>query len=320
MKNLKVFVASIAIISSALAFSGCSLGGGGSGGDSKEVLKEAFANLYNVTSAGYSVTTTGDIDSAGDKVKVDMGFSGVFDIKNPKEPQFSMKAAGTGSLNGGAEQTVDSEIRLNKDNAYFIVSALSDFEGQIPAELVAPYLSKWWAMPIPAGSFDEMPATIGGDENLTPEEKQMKDLLKATVLFKDITLEGTEGNTSHYKAVLDKEAVKTLSVEGAKIQGQTLTEQELTDLDTSLQNINFSADIWVNNDIKTVTKLSGTLVATPTAQDSANITFSIALENVNGPVTIEVPADTSLFDPMVFLGAMMGGTGTEVPLEEVPAL
>lgn len=321
MKKIRNLLIPVMLVLFVLTFSGCSLFNGGPKEDPSAVVKEAFKNLYSIKSNSYDVSLKGNYSDGSEALKFDFSLTGAEDMADPKKPKFTMLIDGTGSFTGYENQGVKAEIRMDENNFYFILNEVSDFGGSLPAELVTPYLGKWYKMAIPADAFDDYPVLFSDDQNLTEQEKQLKTLLENTSFFKEIEYAGTEGNFLMYKASLDKDAVKTFMVEAAKIEGTTTSEAEVKDLEDGLKMIDLNVDLGVNKDKNVLAKMEGVLKINASEDENGNengsgsIGFDISIDNIDEAVIVEVPADVSELDPMALFGAamMMGGMGQVDP-------
>ncbi|MFA7685896.1 MAG: hypothetical protein WCX95_03810 [Candidatus Gracilibacteria bacterium] len=320
MKKLWNVVALLAVLAMA---TGCSLTGGTEPAKpAEDVIKEAMTNLSKVTSGNYELAMKGDVVGAEGQVPANASFDGtiggLFDSKDPKKPQFTMKLDGTMSIDKAESQDVEVELRLNQTDVYVNLAKLPDLGESVPKEMVAAFTGKWWQIAIPAGAFEGLPVTGGDEATMTPEQKALKTLIENTKFFKDLKFEGNESvggsDCLHYVGSLDKVAIKTFVTEAAKLQGQVMSETELKDLDSLLGATEAPADLWVDSSNMTMKKIGTKLTIAPEGAGSLTLDFSFMVSDVNKAVTVEVPAGATIFDPaMLFGGAMPTGATTEVP-------
>ncbi len=316
MTKIRNFLIPVMLVLFISTFSGCSLFNKGEPTeDASKVVKEAFKNLYSVKSNTFDVSLKGNITGGPDTMDYDISLTGSEDMADPKKPKFTMAIDGTGSFTGYENQAAKAEIRMDESNLYFVLNEISDFGGNLPAELVAPYVGKWYKMAIPEGTFDNYPVLFSDDQNLTEEEKKLKELLENTSFFKEIEYTGTEGNLLMYKASLDKDAVKNFMVEAAKIEGTTVSEAEEKDLEDGLKMMELNVTLGVDKEKNVLTKMKGVLDFNAEADGTGSMEFEASIGNIDEPVTIEVPSDTTDFDPVQLFGAalMMGGAGAYDP-------
>jgi len=316
MKKLWNVVALIAVLA---MVTGCSLTGGTEPAKpAEDVVKEAMTNLSKVTSGTYELAMKGDVVGAEGQTPANASFNGtiggLFDNKNPKTPQFTMKLAGDMSVDGGAAENIDVELRMNTTDLFVNLVKLPDLGEAVPKEMLAAFTGKWWQIAIPAGAFEGLPVTGGDEATMTPEQKALKDLVENTKFFTDLKYEGNESvggeDCYHYVGKLDKEAVKTFVTEAGKLQGQIMAEAELAELDKVLAATEAPVDLWVGVESMTMKKFGTKLAITPEGQGSMNLEFSFTMSDLNKEMTVEVPAGATLFDPAMLFG---GAMPTDVP-------
>lgn len=301
---------------------GCSFGA--SAKDPKVAIRDAIKSVYSITSAGYEVTTSGvmmDSTQGGPgNIEFNFGLTGAADLKDATKPLLTAKIAGTGKSpteNGG----LDAELRLDAQNAYGVLSKMTIFVKPDDKSLDG-VLGKWYKMPIPAGAFDQMqiPFPIGKtDDQLTPEEKQMKDLVTTTDFFKDVTLVGSETvlgeKANHYTAGLDVESIGAFTAKGYALKNQPVDDTQIATMKENLTKLNPKFDIWVGDD-GMFRKASMNMTAGEEEKASGqyldNFKMSVGLNNINGPVTVEAPAGALDLDPNVLMqfGTALQGVGT----------
>lgn len=313
MKKLSYLLISVMAI---MSFSGCSLLGSTEPptGDASELVKEAFNKLYDVKTYKYEASFSGTINAAGEAVDMDFGFSGVQDNSDATKPKFSLALDGSGSFAEFKDQAVKAEVRLDGENLYVVLNELSDFNGQVPAELVSSFMNTWYKIPVPADAFEQYAMiSVADDENLTPEEKEVKELLENTVFFKDIKFVENKGGRFVYEGVLDKEAFIDFALKVAEIGGEAVSDSEKADLEKMVGSFDLVGQIGIDEKSGVLTMLNGTFtfnVEEGGEKVEANMSFESSISDVDKPVTIEVPADSTDFDPMMLLGpAMMMGGG-----------
>lgn len=310
MKKIRNLLIPVMLVLFISTFSGCSLlNKEKTNEDASKVVKEAFKNLYSVKSNTYDVSLTGTFSDTSEKMDYDFSLTGAEDMNDPKKPKFTMVIDGTGSFTGYENQSVKAEIRMNESSLYFVLNEISDFGGSLPSELVAPYVGKWYKMAIPEGTFDNYPVLFADDQNLSEQDKKLKELLENTSFFKEIEYTGTEGNLDIYKAVLDKEAVKNFMIEATKIEGTTVSEAEEKDLEDGLKMMELDVTLGVDKEKNVLTEMKGVLEINAEADGTGSMEFEASIGNLDEPVTIDVPTDVSEFDPVQLFGAafMMGG-------------
>lgn len=271
----------------------------------EETIKNGIKKFTEVTSYSYELAANADItDAEIGKIKFDGTMTGAVDIKDPKDPKFTLKIDGSGS-DGSQTGSASADIRLGKEAVYFNLMKL-DIGEELPEELTT-YMSKWWKITLPEGVLDELSVSLpqGGEAEMTPEQKEMKELLDNTQFFSNPTYVGMEdvkGEQSyHYTVVLDKKAFMDFMKKAAEIEGQVVSESEMKDLELALE-ADIKGNVWVGSTTEVLNKVDLTVTAN---DGSGSISFSFVVGDVNKPVTLDTPADAEEFPVEEILGPMM---------------
>lgn len=317
MKKLN-FVTLVVLV--AVSFSACSWFGGEKEASVKygEEVAEGISNLTKVKSASYDLTMSGKVESANPDVDgfetldLLLSFIGAYDNGDRANPKFSMEVAIAGNMDDKEEEKAYGELRLVDGSLYFVISELSNFDGQIPKEMTEPFVGKWWSLPLPAEYLSSFNTYSGEEAQLTPEEKELKELFESTKFLTEVEYKGEEtvGETvsNHYRGTLDKEAIVNFVVESGKIMG-TLKEQDTTttrdSITKGLEKIAMSGDIWVGKEDKIARKWQGNFVYEDSELGiSADFDMTYTVDNLNESVELEVPESAQPFD---FLSLLSGG-------------
>jgi len=301
----KLFGLAVSLLA-VLAMTGCMGAPGEPDKSPEEMVQESFNSMYEVKSVVYDFTVDGVVvppEGEGDKITFDMSISGAQDITDPSKPKFSMVMDGEFSLADGDPEMASGELRFNADNIFFRLTGLSDFEGAVPAEMVEPFMNKWYQMEIPAEMM--LNYSIAGDEeNMTEEQKAMKKLMEDTQFFKDLKYEGTDGGAYHYSGMLDTDAVIGFLKESSEIMGQSVSERDIEEMEEVFEMMEMSADMWIDSSNMYMTKMAFEM-SMDIEGGTIDMTMESELTDFDKPVTIEEPADAEIFDPMMLLGPMM---------------
>jgi len=319
MKTIKKIVAVFLLATVIFTLSGCSWFMSEPEKEAQDFVKESISNLYNVTSGNYELSLKGVASGAPNAVPQNLNFNlsmaGLFDSKDSKAPQFTMKLAGDMAADQDTKQAIDIELRLNKENFYVLLTQLPDFGETVPKEAIALFTGKWWQIAIPEGAFEQMSLLEQDETKMTPEQKAFKELFNKTKFFKDLkfiagdSLSGVD--CYHYSGVLDKDGIKTFLAEASKLQGQEMTETDLQNLDSFLAATTAPVDLWIDSSTATLKKFASKLTIVPQNAGYADIKLSFELKNVNEDVSVEIPANATIFDPASLFGGMtIDGTGT----------
>lgn len=319
MKNLK-FV-TLALIT-AVSFSACSWFGGEGEEEANvqysEDVQEGISNLTKVKSASYDLTLSGKIESGDpdtdgfENMDLLLSFIGAYDNGDRANPKFSMELAVAGSVDDGAEEKAYGELRLIGGNLYFVLSQLTNFAGEIPAEMVTPFIGKWWSIPLPPEYISSFNTYSGDEAEITPQEKELTGLFESTKFLTEVEYVGEEtvngAKSGHYKGTLDKEVIVDFVVASGKIMGTLSDEDSETtreSMNSSLEKITMSGDIWIGMDDKIARKWQGNFVYEDSEADlSVDFDMTYMVNNLNESVELEVPEGAEPFD---FLSLLMGG-------------
>ncbi len=323
MNKQKLLMGSAVTIAVAL-FAGCSQQAAPTVA-ADQMLKDGVKKLMTVTSNQFEAVMNGDltdgsvtIDPAqpdANKSTVALNFSGSVDIKNVEDPKLNLKVDGN-VVSGPQTGLVSAEVRFDKSALYFILSKLDSKGGEpIPQELITQFVNKWWKIALPPealkGLTDSLPVNAD-DSKLTPEQKQLRDLMVSTSFFKDVTYVGTDsvkGETSyHSNGTLDKAAFKDFVTKVGTIEKKPISADDLKDLDASLAKFELKGDFWIGKDSGMLNQISVNLtVKDEESKMNGTFTAKSTFWDFNKPVTIEVPKDATDFPISSLLQGFMGG-------------
>lgn len=270
----------------------------------EEVVQDGIAKLSDVKAYTFDLDVKGDLkgpaDSLPASVKFNLGFGGGLDVISATDPKMNLKIDGSFDADTDGA-TVAAEIKMNKEAIFLNLMSLEG-RGQVmvPQEIMDQYAAKWWKLPIPPEALEEFAQNLpqGGDENLTPEQKEMKDLVKNTKFFKDIKFEGVEkisGEDSYkYSAVLDENAFADFVVKSSEMQGTTMSETEIADLKKGFEYFDFGGQIYVGKDSGVMNKMVGTLTFVENAElgnPSGTVNVEMTVADLNKAITVDAPAE-----------------------------
>ena len=312
MKTTKLLKVGALVLATLTIFAGCT--GAKNDKVAQETVQTALVNSSKVISGTYDVALSGKVTAAKGataqfkEANGSAEFSGVYDKKVKGDPKLTLKVDIKGTLDAGKEQAVNGELRLTGKTMYFSVANLS-IDG-IPAEyqaVITKLLGKWWSIVVPAESLTQLDAAPA-DKDLTPQEKQLKDLEEKTQYFKNVSDMGADKvgtiDAEKYSVELDKDAVKNYLVEAAKIKGQEATSADITGLDNLMKLVDFKGNVWINKADNTLAKVDGAVVVSPgTETENLAMTFQATYTATAGDVKVDVPAGAQTFDLAKIMGA-----------------
>lgn len=320
MKTRKLLKIGVLGLAMATILAGCSWFGPKNDKAAQDAVHTAMVNSSKVKAGTYDFQLTGKVSAGKDskaqfkELTGSVVLGGVYDIKTKGDPRFTFKVDSKGSVDGAKEQSVGGEMRLAQKNMYFSVNKVEvDGIPDLYKATIAQFLNKWWFVALPAESFAKFDATTGDDKDMTPEQKQMKDLAEKTQFFKSVSDSGSDKvgsvDAEKYSVELDKEAFKTYLTEAQKISGSPASSSDMVEFDKLMKNVDFNGNVWVSKSDQTLIKVGGKVKLNPSADtDNTGMDFDITYTIVNGDVKVEVPANPEKFD----LGKLLG-------LPEAPA-
>lgn len=293
----------------AMVLSGCSLFD--KEPTAKDLVSEAFKNLEGMDYYDYEFVFDGELIAEGETIDFDLTYSGKQDNTDKTKPKFTMGIDIGISVEEFKNQSVKGEIRSDGEFLYFILSEVSDFNGELPSEVVDPFVGQWYSLSLtddilggiaPFSTF----SMTEDDENMTDEQKELMELYEDTDFLKDVEFVKTEDGYDVYTGVLDKDASKKFINKAMEMQGQYLTGAEEEEFYKFMESVEVDLLMYVNKAENVLTKVTGTLTMIGMEGVDADFEFLMEFMNLNEPVVIEAPTDVEEFDPMMILGAMMG--------------
>jgi hypothetical protein len=315
MKTTKLFKVGALAMAILTMFVGC--GGPKNDKAAQDAVHTAMVNSSKVKSENYDLLLSGKITTGKDsqvqfkELVGTLDFAGVFDMKTKDDPKFTLKIDAKGTIDGGKEQSIAGEMLLANKNFYFTVGKLNiEAVPELYKTAIDQFMNKWWSVELPPESFSKLTAGAADDKDLTPEQKQIKDLLEKTQFFKNVSDLGAdkvgEVAAEKYSVELDKEAFKNYLTEAAKISGQDSQQPDAAQIDKFMALVEFKGNVWVSKDDQMLRKIDGTVKVAPgTETDNSTITLqaTYTVDNLNKDVKVDAPAKSEKFDISKFLGA-----------------
>lgn len=318
-----------------LSFSACSQGQPSKPAD--QVIKEGVQNLGKATSYQYEGDVKADLKGqspdAPKDIHFDFQFSGNLDFKSVQDPKLNLKADVVAKADT-QDSSGSFEARLNKDAVFFNIAkfALKDDQGTtLPKEFTDKYIGKWTKISFPQGFLQQLSSQLplNGDQNLTPEQKQLKDLVEGTNFLKDINFVGTENihgsDSYHYHATVDKDNLNAFMLKLADLQKRNLSDDDKKTLKDDLQKYDFATDVWVAKDQSILNKIVLTVTFKGSATEpQGTVTLTGILFDFNKPMTVEVPKDAQdlPLGDLLLPGLSMGvnSTDTGIPPSDISGM
>lgn len=290
----------------------------------EEMVKEAITKASDFRSGTFLAEIEGSMQNpvAEQDIDFQMAMNGAYDVRDLEMPKFDFTIDGTGNKEGGDEQKVKLAMRFIKDNMYVSLNEITDFEGQVPLAMVQGFMNQWWSIPMTQDEFQTATLNAFYENPDDPKTKALKELYQKHLMFKDLTYVGSEkvnkANAYVYSWNLDKEALIAYLKAVGEITEQSLTAEELANIEEFLQFIEASGKIYIDQEQVIVVKMDGAMKINDLEGVSADFDLSYKLANWNEDVTIEVPEGATEFDPFALLGGSAVGSGADLPIDALP--
>ncbi len=298
----------------AMVLSGCSLLE--SGPTAEDIMGEAFANLEGMDYYSYEFSFDGEMIAEDEAVAFSIEYTGQQDNTDVAKPKFTMDVDMEISMEEFENQSMTGALRSDGDYLYFILNEVSDFDGELPSELVDSFRGQWYSLSLEdetLGSFLSPFTTFSmeDDEDMTDEQKELIELYADTDFFTDVEFLKTEDGYDVYTGTLDTEASKKFMTKVLEIQGMTLTDLEEEGFDDFMDSIALDIMVSIDQADNALAKVTGAMVVTDVENvDGVSIAgefdFSMEFMNFHEPVVIEAPEGVEEFDPMMIFAAMLG--------------
>lgn len=294
-----------------------------------EMVQAGMKKLAEIKSADMALNVVGKtgMKDKGQDFGVNANIKGSYDNAEKENPKFKMSLDAKVQMPEKKEETLGGEMSFVDKSFYFNVTKLSDFGGQVPVAMVEPFLNKWWSIQLPEEYMANFNFYSGDEASMTPEEKKVKELFENTKFFKDLSYQGTEevnGEDAYkYSGTLDNEALVKYFEESYKLAGTgqyddpAMMEKDLAVFKDVWGKLQYQGDIWIGAKDQTFRKAAGKAKIDDINGAFMEFDFTYNVDNLNGKVDIVAPQDATVFDPLAFLGASMGG-GLEGEAETVP--
>ena len=137
----------------AMVLSGCELLQ--SDPTAKDFVGEAFANLEGMDYYDYDFSFGGEMVAEGETMNFAIAYVGQQDNTDVTKPKFTMAVDVEISTEEFENQTMSGDMLSDGESLYFILEEISDFNEELPTELVDMFKGQWYSL-----SLDD--ETLGG--------------------------------------------------------------------------------------------------------------------------------------------------------------
>jgi hypothetical protein len=309
---MKKFLAGLVL--TVILLSGCATTAPAPEESPENVVNTGMSKLSELTSYKYELDLNTDMnDPENGKLKFNIKLSGALDIKDTKDPRMDLKINGSVDAGADAKGSIDAQVMLNKTAVYAKLAKL-DLEGQQMPQEFSSMFGKWWSIDIPEGALNELELALpqGSDEELTPEQRQMKQAFLEANIFSAPEYVGSDnvmGEASHkYAVTVNKDGLVAFVTKTAEIQGQTMSSEEIAEFRSALEKAVINGHIWVGSESGVINQFDGIIqVAGGADEASGTIKIRAAIGDINKPVNLNIPKDATPFPTEMLFGMMMMG-------------
>lgn len=282
-----------------------------------DFFENGLANLTLAKTAGFDLSVGGNISVLPDtdssynfeKLDIDGSFGGSYDVTDTENPIFSLLFDLSLDSDEKGAESVEGELRFVDGSVHFILSDISDFEGNIPLDTLEPFIGQWWNMSFPNEGLLEMFKIYKDEDLMTPEEKELKALFSQTNIFKDVEfveVEEMDGTIARkYSVSLNNRAFIDYVAKSGEITGEPLSEADLKELSMFVNNVDFNGHIWIDEEEVIFRKYSGTMTGRDFSEEleGLSVEFEIAYElfDINEEVEVLIPEDSEKLDLLKLL-------------------
>lgn len=296
-----------------------------------EMVSQALSKSYLVKAHQMDLTLTGDAASTPSAVnpgnfKFDLNAKGGLDMLDAKNPKFSLIMALGGSSNEFTKRIGGVlDVRLVDKLLYLNVTEIPDLTGIAPPEALEAFKlfkNKWLKFPTDEQMLSQLSRSAADESTMTPQEKQMMEVVKNAKLFKDIAYKGNENihgmDSAHYVMTLDSAGLKDMVAKLSALQGE-MSETEKADFDKFFSSevmgkMTATVDMWISVKDMMITRMSAVINVGPIEElQSMNMNLDIQVWDFNKPVNVEIPPNAETFDPLMLMGGGAPSSATVTP-------
>lgn len=297
---MKKFITAVSVMAmTVLVLTACVGGPAAPTKSPEELIKEAFTNSMEIKSHSFEATVDVDMTADGETLSGSATLSGEQDMNDLEDPKFVMEFGFEGSFGDFPEQSGSAEMMLDGNTIYFVLNSITDFDGNIPAEMVAPFVGQWYFMPLP----EDATAQFGVATD--PEQLEIaKQMFLEHFFLSDVEYVGGQGSDYHYTAELDKKAFAAYMKASTEMSGQMLTVDDMGELEAALESVDASFDIYIDADEVLLSGWDGSVVL-DIEGEGGTIDFEIDTSDFDKSVKIDAPDGAVEFNPMMLLGPAM---------------
>ncbi len=325
MKKISVYIFSCLFLFAGVALIGCTRAPQPPK-VAEEMVKDAVKKFINIDSHSFDLNIKGNINppkgQKGTNFVFDFTLGGSLDLKDVQDPRLNLKVDGNTS-NEGKNDSFSLQARLNKEAVYGRIDKLAFADDNPLIKTLKDSQAVWWKLPVPSALLKELAANMPkkGDDNLTPDQKKMKELFESISFFSDLRYVGMDNikgeESFRYTFNLNKAGVKDFLKKASVFQGKTFNQDEDKQIDEVLQQMNVNGSLWIGKTSGIINQIGADVrfVASEKAPGGV-FGFRTTLWDFNKPVVVEVPKDTRLVPAEAILGMLLGGLQSDKSSQE----
>lgn len=251
----------------------------------------SILNSFSISDTS-SGTGSGNAESSAGTT-ISLTGTGQSDLTNPTSPKSATKLSGSFSINGAPSQVADLELRIVENNLYLKVDKLPEF-----GIGTAGFLGQW--IKADAATISQS----GGEQiqkEVAPEQIAKIQAVYARNVFvvikKSPKFEKLNSDfVYHYEFSIDKEKLKLfISDYNKSVLLKPANDVEMNVISGTISNFpDFTGHMWIGVFDSYLRKVTFSSIVTDSAliPFSGNMEFSLILEKINKPVSVEVPTES----------------------------
>lgn len=279
----------------------------------EDAVKQGLQNLVGTTSYNFDLLLMGVFDALkGDKpvkISIDGKLEGQIDAKDFNDPKIRLSVSGYGSIDHDESQNIVGDLIINKSNLYFNVSSLPDLNIEsFPRELIEQFIGKWFEVPVQSSTYVKNNPMFFLSSADKKEIKRQKRVFEDYDFFTDVKFEGEElvkgENSFKYGARFNKDAFRDYAIYNREYLEDPMTEQEISELENTLNTLTFSGYVYVSEVSKKVNRISGDLYVKDVSDKQVkegDFEVIFTMWDFNEPVSLRLPTDFQVFNPFMLL-------------------
>lgn len=286
----------------------------------EEIIKNAIGSLYDANSFSYKGNITAEIEPGlikenspvplgNERLALSLDIAGKFDnndvdnIKNALILDLRLESLSS-SLQVGMNFGIEF-INIGQD----LYLRATNIPPILPFDLT-PLINQWIKTDVD-DIQDQLPGEVGIEDKELSEGQfnEVKELIANSSVLKDIERLSDENingvDTHHFRFQLDRSEIKRISKEIRRIQGVESTQQEITDFEEGIDNLNIEDnEVWIGNVDRLLHKVAfgfNLYQDEDNSQSLGRVSAEVLFDDYNKPMEITIPESTKTFEEVFSL-------------------